>query len=120
MEKLQSFTYNNLRWKYRKFLRDAIVNAQPSYGWGQGTENDINEFQHFGGITDSAETCKRNLCHMVGLAYEDVHSIQTTDEYFVDTAGMAWPDGSYVIIPRQPDNLHNMSDVCYLVAPLRK
>ena len=119
MEKLKYFSFNNLRWQYRQFLLGEIDNkAKPGMlfpGWLEPFASDI---------TDLPGNCKANLCRMIGVTAADTShpdagecvEFRLTWAHFVDNAGVAWPENSYVVIP----NISNPDWElwrCFLVAP---
>ena len=125
MEKLKSFTFNNLRFQYRKFLLGEIESkSKPTMmvpGW-------LEPFAE--SMTDLPGNCKQNLCRMIGVTAADTESpdagewaecveFRQTLVHFVDDDGIAWPEDSIVAIP-------NISDPdidqwpCFLVAPKPK
>lgn len=122
MEKLKSFSFNNLHWQYRQFkfgeIEKKIRPAMMIPGWLEPFAADV---------TDLPGNCKENLCRMIGITaantsapnageWAECVEFRQTLIHFVDDAGVAWPEDSIVVIP-------NISDadidqwVCYLVTP---
>ena len=116
MEKLKSFTYNNLRWKYRKFALGEI--ERPARA-GYLCMDYLSPFA--GTMFDTPENYAKNLCRMLNID-SDVDNVHfwRTNEHFVDADGIAWPEDSFVVIPSFQKGDDREMTPCILVAPLRK
>ena len=107
MDKLKFFTFNNLRWQYRKFpyseiCREISLSMHMPYDW-------LEPFAR--SYFDTTKDCTNNLFRMIGLLGKDmpssfvdgngkrhgVYSTAVTNNHFVDDEGVAWPEGSIVI-----------------------
>jgi|GEM_PF-4043657 len=129
MEKLKFFTFNNIRFQYRKFPYSEIGRELKTGdllpGW-------MESFAR--GMFDTPDDCKKNLCGMIGVTADDTANpeavewwksvnVWLTEDYYVDTSGIAWPDGSFSVWPNFPAGsvwYPPTDPVCILVAPKSK
>ena len=104
--KLKVFEFNHIRWQYREFAYDEIFGKKPK----------PRMFSHFSMTPfardwlDLREECEKNLLGMIDVTGNVFQLL----DHFVDAAGIAWPVGSYVVVPAEPD-----PETCIVVAPKR-
>lgn len=113
MEKLKLFTFNNLRWKCRKFTLAEIAET------GHGFPTPLWWEPFSATLFDSESKCKNNLLGMIGLGYAEWVEFRQTNDHWVDAEGVAWPVDTIVVAA---DLIRPNSDPqmpCYLVAPAR-
>ena len=123
MEKLKFFTFNNLRWKYRKFSyleirKDIDAGSLP---WCLAADVFARTLEE----SFEPEICKYNLCSMIGVTAADTHvpdvqewwgavTVWGTGKHFVDAEGVAWPEDTFIVVP----NYSGENPFCILVAPM--
>ena len=120
MEKLKSFTFNNIQWQYREFRRSEISHLFLTYCYF-GTNS--QDFDPFGDVLDTTKTCQQNLCRMIRITETDMDAVefQATQRHWIDAEGVAWPEHSLAVRPNPNPHKHPANDTIYvLVAPKLK
>ena len=113
MEKLKTFTFNNLRWQYRYFDIAEICDLPTT----PLMESWLEPFSTR--LSDTPFDLRCRLHRMIGLGDAKIAQILMLAEHFVDAAGIAWPQDSIMVIS-EPRNEHPDSVISCLVAPVRK